>query len=112
MLLQPPKAHQIAVEWGPGSSDTTIAMSIKCYSSLLTGTQGIKDRTLEIDLLSSQIILLYGDTGERGWIVSNGYMVTCYFLYTSNFILILIDIGQTRTPAMTTDQHTLCSVAI
>ena len=25
-----------------------------------------------------------------------GYMVTCYFLYTSNFILILIDIGQTR----------------
>ena len=42
MLLQPPKAHQIAVEWGPGSSDTTIAMSIKCYGSLLTGTQGDK----------------------------------------------------------------------
>ena len=78
MLLQPPKAHQIAVEWGPGSSDTTIAMSIKCYGSLLTGTQGIKDRTLEIDLLSSQIILLYGDTGERGWI--HGYMLfSIYF---------------------------------
>ena len=42
MLLQPPKAHQIAVEWGPGSSDTTFAMSIKCYGSLLTGTQGDK----------------------------------------------------------------------
>lgn len=105
MLLQPPKAHQIAVEWGPGSSDTTIAMSIKCYGSLLTGTQGIKDRTLEIDLLSSHIIW---EIQVRGV----GYMITCYFLYTSNFILILIDIGQTRTPAMTTDQHTLCSVAI
>ena len=69
MLLQPPKAHQIAVEWGRGSSDTTIAMSIKCYGSLLTGTQGIKGRTLAIDLLSVRNHTLWKiwNRGQRGW---------------------------------------------